>query len=64
MLTKKHINEFQEIYKKQFGKDISYIDASTQAIRLFELTKIAVDITRSSVNNDVVIDRENIKDLR
>ncbi|OGI97309.1 hypothetical protein A3A11_01420 [Candidatus Nomurabacteria bacterium RIFCSPLOWO2_01_FULL_43_15] len=40
MLSEKAIEEFQEIYKKKFGKEISYQDASENGQRLVNLFKI------------------------
>ena len=40
MLSEKAIEEFQEIYKKKFGKEISYQDASESGQRLVNLFKI------------------------
>ena len=40
MLTDKHISNFQEIYKTQFGVDISREEAQKQGIQLLQLVKI------------------------
>jgi len=40
MLSEKDINKFQEIYKKEFGKEISKEEALEQGTRLITLMKI------------------------
>ncbi len=40
MLTQKAITEYIEIYKKEFGKDISYEEAEMQGISLLRLFKL------------------------
>ena len=39
MLTDKQIADYQQIYKKKFGKDISKKDALEQGIKLITLIK-------------------------
>lgn len=39
-LSDKQIEEFQEIYKNKFGKDISKQEAYEQGTRLIELIKL------------------------
>lgn len=40
VLSKKAIEEYQEIYKKTFGEEISYERASEQGMKLLRLFKI------------------------
>lgn len=40
MLTREQVEKFQEIYKKQSGKEISYQDALAGGISLVRLMKI------------------------
>lgn len=63
-LSEEQIQEFQRLYKKESGKDITYKDASIQAINLVGLFEIVVDINKASVNNDAVIDKNKSKDLK
>ena len=41
LLSDKHILEFQEMYLKRFGKQISKEEAYSKAIKLIELVEIA-----------------------
>ena len=43
MLSKKSINEFQEIYLKTFGEAISFEEAANQAGNLMRLYKSILD---------------------
>ena len=43
MLKEEDIKEFQQIYKKQFGKEISSQDALEEGTKLLSLMKILVD---------------------
>lgn len=38
-LSKKAVEEYQQIYKKTFGEDISYQQANEQGIRLLKVFK-------------------------
>jgi len=40
MLTREQVEKFQAIYKKQFGKEISYQDALASGISLVRMMKI------------------------
>lgn len=40
MLSEQAIKEFQAIYKKEFGEDISYAEASEKGTKLIRLFKI------------------------
>jgi hypothetical protein len=40
LLDDKHISAFQELYKKNFGEDISKEEAYTQGIKLIELVRV------------------------
>lgn len=40
MLSKQAVKEYKEIYKKEFGKDISEAEAVSQGTRLLNLFKI------------------------
>lgn len=40
MLTKEQIKEYQEIYKKEFKKEISFKEASEQGTRLVNLIEL------------------------
>jgi len=39
MLTRSQVEKFQEIYKKEYGKEISYGDALENAIKLIEMIR-------------------------
>lgn len=56
MLTEKQIQEFQIIYKKKFGKEISSKKAYEQGIKLVNLMKIIIDnpINKSQRYIDIV----------
>ena len=40
VLSGKHISSFQNLYKEEFGKDISEEEAYTQAVKLIELVRL------------------------
>lgn len=40
MLSKKAINDYMELYKKEFGREISYKEAEIQGISLLRLFKL------------------------
>lgn len=40
MISKEHLEKFKEIYKKEFGKEISDEDALEQATKLLRLVEI------------------------
>lgn len=40
MLTEKQISKFQELYKKNFGKEISRDEALEKGIKIVELIKL------------------------
>jgi len=42
MLTKQAIEEFQGIYFKTYGKELSFDDAAEQALRLIRFCKFAL----------------------
>lgn len=42
-IPKESIKEFQEIYKKEYGKELPYEEAADTANRLFELYKIIIE---------------------
>lgn len=39
-LSKEAVEEFQQIYKKEFGKEISYAEAEDMGIRLINLFEV------------------------
>ena len=52
MLTNEQVNNFKEIYKKNFGKDLSQgeaLDKATRLARLFEI--IYQPITQDELDN-------------
>ena len=40
MLPKEAVEEFQTIWRKQFGEEISYVDAEIRGIELIELFQL------------------------
>jgi hypothetical protein len=42
MLTQKAIEEFQEIYLQTYGKELSFAEATEQALRLIRFCKFAL----------------------
>lgn len=59
MLTKEDIGEYQRIYLKLYGKNISYDEALEQGNRLINFFKI---ITKSSeINNKFEDEKKNAK---
>ena len=43
MLTENDIKEFQEIYRQEFGKEISYQDAYDGAQKLIRMVQILME---------------------
>lgn len=39
VLSGKHISSFQNLYKEEFGEDISQEEAYTQAVKLIDLVR-------------------------
>jgi hypothetical protein len=55
MLSKQAIEEFQEIYLKTYGKELSFAEASEQAhqmIRLFKFVLTPADSQAKDVEDD------------
>ncbi len=58
MLSKQAIQEYITIYQNQYGKELSFADASKQANRLIRLYKTAL----SPLNNEFLQNRKpNLK---
>ncbi|MFH1694554.1 MAG: hypothetical protein ABH880_02255 [Patescibacteria group bacterium] len=49
-LSREEIEEFQTIYKKEFGKEISYEEASESAHNLVNFFSLLLDIDRRNKN--------------
>lgn len=48
-LSEKQIEEYQRIYKKTFGKDISREEAIEQGLSLIRLVAIIIDDSRKNI---------------
>jgi hypothetical protein len=60
MLTEDQIEEFQQIYKNQFNKEISKEEALEQGTKLITLMKILVDYQmKNQDKNAATGDKEN-----
>jgi hypothetical protein len=55
MLSKQAIKEYQDIFKKEFGEDISYEEADLQGTRLIRLFQIFIDIDKKEHNNQKIL---------
>ncbi len=56
-LSEKQIKEFQEIYKKVYGKEISYEEAADSAQRVFNLVKLVYEAKKKETKR-----QEKLKD--
>ncbi len=53
MVSEKALEEFREIYRKKFGKELSEKDALDKALRLLNLYKAVYGPTKSSKRSNI-----------
>ena len=51
MLSKQAIKEYQDIFKKEFGQDLSYIEAEEQGTRLLKFFELLIQIDQKDKQN-------------
>jgi len=52
MLSEKQIQDFQNIYEKEFGKPITKAEAVRLGIKLVELMRVLISHNAKEINND------------
>lgn len=60
MLSKQAIEEFRTIYRNQFGKELSFADATKQAISFIRLYKAVLPPLKNEPSQNKIL---NIKDI-
>ncbi len=59
MLPEKAIKEFKEIYRKEFGKELSEKDALDKSLRIFNLYKAVYGSNKSQRSNTNQLNNKN-----
>jgi hypothetical protein len=49
-LSRKTIEEYQQIYKEEYGKEISFEEAEKQGTNLVELFRLLIKVDKKSKN--------------
>ena len=53
MLSKQAIEEFQEIYFKTYGEELSFVEATEQATQMIQLYKVVLGFPLNSQPKDL-----------
>lgn len=63
MLSEERVKQFQALYKKRYGKEISYQDALEQGTKLISLLKIIYKPMSKAEFDQLAKRKEETKDL-
>lgn len=63
MITDEHITQYQEIYRKQFGKEISREDARDQGTKLVRLMQIIYQPMTQEEHDETQVLKKSVEEL-